>query len=266
MKTAIVLAAFGSRHKNAMASLNHITERVRQAHPDIPVRVAYTSKTIRGHMEKAGEAVDSVPMALDTLLAEGITHVAIQSLHLIPGTEFHELLSLANELMLKEGGFNRVEVGFPLVAGEAGVEKVADTILSIGLEGKGDNDAVLFMGHGTKHDGNIYYESLHHAFQKRDKTVHMGVMEHTEEAGIDAIIARFKKDGVKKAYLLPFLFGAGWHAARDMVGDGETSWMVRLESEGIACEAVLKGAGEYDRLVDIWLKHLDDAIRRMSRC
>jgi len=264
MKTAIVLAAFGSRHENAMDSLEHITKKVQEAYPDVPVRVAYTSKTIRGHMKKAGEEVDSVPMALDRLLAEGVTHVAIQSLHLIPGTEFHELLGLANEQTLKDGGFNRVEVGFPLVAGEAGVEKVADTILSIALEGRGENDAVLFMGHGTKHDGNIYYETLHQAFQKRDKTVHMGAME--AEPGIDSIIRRFQEDGVKKAYLLPFLFGAGWHAARDMVGDGETSWKTRLEQAGIACEAVLKGAGEYDRLVDIWLKHLDDAMKRMSKC
>lgn len=264
MKQAIVLAAFGSRHKKATASLDHITTRVQQAYPHVPVLVAYTSKTIRGHMKKAGEEVDSVPMALDKLLADGVTHVAIQSLHLIPGTEFHELLGLANDLMLKEDGFTRVEVGFPLVSGESGVESVADAILSIGLEGKGENDAVLFMGHGTKHDGNIYYETLHRAFQERDKTVHMGAME--AEPGIDSIIARFKQDGVKKAYLLPFLFGAGWHASRDMVGDRETSWQTRLEAEGIKCEAVLKGAGEYDRLVNIWLKHLDDAIRRMSRC
>ena len=264
MKTAIVLAAFGSRHKNAMDSLEHITKRVQAAHPDVPVLVAYTSKTIRGHMKKAGEDVDSVPMALNRLLARGVTHVAIQSLHLIPGTEFHELLGLANELMLREGGFNRVEVGFPLVAGEAGVEKVADAILSIALEGKGENDAVLFMGHGTKHDGNIYYEALDHAFQERDNSVHMGVME--AEPGIESIIRRFQKNNVKKAYLMPFLFGAGWHAAKDMVGDGDTSWKTRLEEAGIRCESILKGAGEYNRLVDIWLKHLDDAMRRMSRC
>ncbi|MBI9078618.1 MAG: sirohydrochlorin cobaltochelatase [Pseudodesulfovibrio sp.] len=264
MKTAIVLAAFGSRRENAMNSLEHITKRVQEAYPDVPVRVAYTSKTIRGHMKKAGEEVDSVPMALDNLLAEGVTHVAIQSLHLIPGTEFHELLSLANEQTLKDDGFNRVEVGFPLVAGEAGVEMIADTILSITPEGKETNDAVLFMGHGTKHDGNIYYEILHRAFQKRDRTIHMGAME--AEPGIDTIIKRFQKDGVKKAYLLPFLFGTGWHAARDMVGDDETSWKSRLEQAGIECEAILKGAGEYDRLVDIWLKHLDDAMKRMAKC
>ncbi|BDQ39001.1 sirohydrochlorin cobaltochelatase CbiKC [Pseudodesulfovibrio nedwellii] len=266
MKTAIVLAAFGSRNKNAMASLDHIIERVNEAYPDVPVRVAYTSSIIRGHMEKAGEAVDSVPMALEGLLEDGVTHVAIQSLHLIPGTEFHELLSLANDQMLKEDGFNRVEVGFPLVAGETGLEQVADIIMSIAEEGKGENDAVLFMGHGTRHDGSIYYEAMHRAFQKRDKTVHMGVMEHQKEAGIDVVIERFKADDVKKAYLVPFLFGAGWHVARDMIGDSETSWKSRLETAGIKCEPLLKGAGEYDRLVDIWLKHLDDALKRMNRC
>ena len=264
MKTAIVLAAFGSRHKNATASLEHIVERVRQAYPDHLILVAYTSKTIRGHMKKAGEEVDSVDAALDKLLAEGVTHVAIQSLHLIPGTEFHELLSLANEQMLKAGGFNRVEVGFPLVAGETGIREVAEAVLAIAEQGRGENDAVLFMGHGTKHDGNVYYEALHRAFQERDPSVHMGAME--AEPGIDAIIERFQRDGVRRAHLLPFLFGAGWHAVRDMVGEGETSWKTRLEAAGIECEAGMKGAGEYDRLVDIWLAHLDDALKRLSRC
>jgi sirohydrochlorin cobaltochelatase len=264
MKQAIVLAAFGSRHENAVASLAHITERVRRAHPDVPVCVAYTSKTIRGHLAQAGEAVESVPDALARLLAEGTTHVVVQSLHLIPGTEFHGLLELANDLMLRDGGFSRVEVGFPLVAGEAGMDAVAEAILSETLKGRGDNDAVLFMGHGTKHDGNVYYEALHQAFQKRDQTVHMGAME--AEPGIDAIIERFTRDGVRKAYLLPFLFSAGWHAARDMVGEDATSWKTRLEKAGIRCEAVLKGAGEYDALVDIWLAHLDDAMRRLRRC
>lgn len=263
MNTAIVLAAYGSRHKNATAALQHITERVRAAHPDVPVRVAYTSKAIRGHMRRAGEDVDSVADALDRLRNEGATHVAVQSLHLIPGTEFHELLALANERMLAKDGFTRVEVGFPLVADEPGVQSVADAILATALRGKGENDAVLFMGHGTRHDGNVYYEALHRAFQERDSSVHLAAME--AEPGIDAVIARFRADGVKKVYLLPFLFGAGWHAARDMVGDGETSWKTRLEREGITCEAVLKGAGEYDGLVDIWLAHLADAMERLTR-
>jgi sirohydrochlorin cobaltochelatase len=215
-------------------------------------------------MARAGEAVESVPDALDRLLAEGVTHVAVQSLHLIPGTEFHGLLELANERMLRRDGFSRVEVGFPLVAGEAGVDRVVDAILAEALDGRGEHDAVLFMGHGTKHDGNVYYDCLHHAFQARDKTVHMGAME--AEPGIDAIIDRFTASGVKRAYLLPFLFGAGWHAARDMVGEGEASWKSRLEDAGIECVAVLKGAGEYDSLVDIWLTHLDDAMRRLTRC
>lgn len=266
MKTAILLAAFGSRHKNAKASLDHIVERVRTAYPDYPIRVAYTSRIIRGHMKKAGEKVESVREALEALLAEGVTHVVVQSLHLIPGMEFHELLGLANEMMLRAGGFNRVEIGFPLVGGENDLDQVAQLILSIAEEGKGENDAVLFMGHGTRHDGSIYYEALHRAFQKHDPTVHMGILEHQKEAGIDVIIERFRKDGVKKAYLIPFLFGAGWHVARDMIGDSESSWKTRLEEAGIECEAVLKGAGEYDRLVDVWLEHLADALKRLGRC
>ena len=51
-----------------------------------------------------------------------------------------------------------------------------------------------------------------------------------------------------------------------MVGDSETSWKTRLEQAGIQCEALLKGAGEYDGLVNIWLTHLHDALKRLNRC
>lgn len=265
MKIAILLAAFGSRNENAISALNNITQRVQETYPDMQVRLAYTSKIIRGHMKRAGEEVDSVPKALNRLLDEGFTHVIIQSLHLIPGMEFHEILGIANDYTIRDNGFNRVEIGLPLVAGESGLETVVDAFLSIAEEGKGDNDVVLFMGHGTRHDGAVYYAALHREFQKRDKTIHMGVMEHIEEAGIDVIIDRFKQNGVKKAYLLPFLFGAGWHVARDMVGDTDNSWKTRLENEGIECEPVLKGAGEYDSLVNIWLGHLADAFKRINR-
>ncbi|WP_243547210.1 sirohydrochlorin cobaltochelatase [Pseudodesulfovibrio tunisiensis] len=263
MKQAIVLAAYGSRHEKAVASLDHIATRVRQSFPGVPVRLAYTSRTVRGHMKQQGQEADSVPKALDRLLDEGVTHAVIQSLHIIPGSEYHELLSLANDLMLRKGGFTRVEVGFPLVAGERGVERVARAIAELVPQCNTSHEAVIFMGHGTMHPGNAYYEALHAAIQEHDPSVHVGALE--AEPGIDDILVRLARQNITRAHLLPFLFGAGWHAAKDMVGDHPESWKSRLEQAGIHCEAILKGAGEYDQLVQIWLDHLSDAMQRLQR-
>lgn len=266
MKTAIILAAFGTRHKNAAVSLERIVGQVRQTYPEIPVRLAYTSRVIRGRMKKAGETVDSVGEALDALLQDGVTHVVIQSLHLIPGNEFHELVDLARQKTGNPGGFECVRVGSPLVADENDLTEVAEAIMAIADQDRKEKEAVLFMGHGTRHDNAVYYEALHDYFQQRDRTIHMGVMEHQEASSIDVFLERFKADGVTKVHLIPFLFGAGWHVAKDMIGDGEKSWKTRLEQAGIQCKPVLKGAGEYDRMVAIWLDHLADALSRLDRC
>lgn len=261
MTKAIVLAAYGSRHANAVASLEHILERVREAHPGLPVRLAYTSKVIRGHLAQTGEQADSVAQALDGLAAEGVTRAVIQSLHIIPGKEFHELLELARERVPDQ--FERLEVGLPLVAGEEGVERVARAIHDLVPAHQGTEEAVLFMGHGTMHPGDAYYEALHRAIQRIDPAIHIGTMD--TEPGIEAIIHGLTAEGVKRVHLMPFLFGAGWHAAKDMVGGHEESWKSLLEKAGVACAAVLKGAGEYDQLVDIWLAHLNGAMDRLDR-
>ncbi|WP_147822106.1 sirohydrochlorin cobaltochelatase [Salidesulfovibrio onnuriiensis] len=263
MTNAIILAAYGSRHERAVAALEHMKQRVQAAWPGTPVRLAYTSKKIRGHMNRAGEQADSVKDALEALLAQGIRRVAVQSLHIIPGSEFHDLLPLANRYMLRQDGFERVEVGFPLLAGEEDIEQVCGAILSVLPEKRTPAEAVLLMGHGTLHPGNVYYESLNACIRKKDENVFVGALE--AEPGIERIRDILARRGVNRAYLLPFLFGAGWHASKDMVGKKPGSWKSVLESGGIECEAVLKGAGEYDVLANIWLDHLKDAMIRLER-
>lgn len=263
MNKAIILAVYGSRHYNAVAALTHMKERVEAAWPGVPVRLAYTSEKIRRHMNRAGQEADSVPDALDGLLAEGARRAVVQSLHMIPGSEFHDLLPLANKYMLRKDGFERVEVGFPLLAGEDDIEQVCDAILSVLPERRTGAEAVLLMGHGTLHPGNVYYEGLNACIRQKDENVFVGALE--AEPGIGLIRDILAKRGITRAYLLPFLFGAGRHASKDMVGKKPGSWKSELEKAGIECEAVLKGAGEYDALADIWLEHLKDAMMRLER-
>jgi sirohydrochlorin cobaltochelatase len=59
---------------------------------------------------------------------------------------------------------------------------------------------------------------------------------------------------------------AGDHANNDMNGNtGETdpeeqSWRERLEAEGYQVTDVMKGLGDYDEIVAIWMQHLSDAM------
>lgn len=263
MSVAILLAAYGSTHPRAHASVQGMLERIQNAYPHVLCSVAYTSDAVLNRMEERGHEANSVGQALVKMLKNGVTRAVVQSLHIIPGVEFHGILTTANALMLKDGGFERIEVGFPLLAGERDIERVSDAILKIAPKREDKSEAVLFMGHGTMHPGNVYYESLAAHIREKDPGVFIGAMD--AEPGIEGIRDMLIKDGVKKAYLLPFLFGAGRHAAKDMVGEKSGSWESILTEKGIECKGILKGAGEYPELAEIWMDHLRDAMLRLER-
>lgn len=263
MNKAILLAAYGSRHENSIAALTHMENCVRAAWPDIEVAKAYTSHQVRGRMVKKGEQADSVPEALERLLSKGVKRVAIQSLHVIPGSEFHALPPLAEKFMSQKDGFDRIEIGLPLLAGEEDIEQVAQAIISVLPPHRKEQEAVILMGHGTMHSGNSYYSKLHDCIQQQDSDVFVGALE--AEPSVQTIRSLLLAKGIKKAFLLPLLFGVGYHASKDMAGKASDSWKSILEESGICCEAILKGAAEYDELASIWLTHLNETMKRLDK-
>ncbi|MGE4290903.1 MAG: sirohydrochlorin cobaltochelatase [Desulfovibrio sp.] len=262
MTFAILLAAYGSRKPDAQAALAHIRDLVRAVYPDIPCEVAYTSQHVRRMLAKSGEPAPGLRGSLEELAAQGLSRVVVQSLHVIPGREFHDILSLANEMILRDQGFERIEVGFPLLAGEHDLERVAEALLTIAARHAPENGAVLFMGHGSRHPGSEYYEALNEILQERNPLVFVAPIDGPE---ILEARNRLAASGIRRAALLPFLFGAGWHALRDLAGDRPESWESLLTEGGVECEVVLKGAAEHSELSEIWLAHLHDAVERLKR-
>ncbi|MDD4733088.1 MAG: sirohydrochlorin cobaltochelatase [Desulfovibrio sp.] len=262
MNYAILLAAYGSRKPDAQAAISRILDMVRTRYPGVPCDVAYTSRHVREKLAERGEHAPSLQDRLEDLAAQGIRHVAVQSLHVIPGREFHELLSLANELVLRNKEFNRIEVGFPLLAGEHDLDRVADALLEIAARHAPENGAVLFMGHGSRHPGSEYYDALNRQLQRRNPRVFVAPIDGPEILEIRDTLTTAQ---IREAALLPFLFGAGWHARRDLAGDRPESWESLFTSAGMDCRVILKGAAEHSELSTIWLAHLDDAVQRLHR-
>lgn len=254
MKKGILLVAFGSSMPEAQVSFENIDTKVKGTFPNIPVRWAYTSHIIRHKLSKEGKGMDSVEVALAKMMDQGFTHVAVQSLLTIIGEEYHELVQNAHAFGRMAGGFKHILVGYPLLATEKDMERATKAILShIPRERKG-KDAVILMGHGTPHPANAQYTAMMYHLQKEDSNVFMGTVEGSPT--IDDIKEMLAKKGVKKAYLMPFMSVAGDHARNDMAGDEEDSWKSILTNAGIKCVPILKGTGEYDDMVDIWVDHL----------
>ncbi|MGE4296901.1 MAG: sirohydrochlorin cobaltochelatase [Desulfovibrionaceae bacterium] len=270
MKQGIVLAAFGAGNDEAQRVLHGFGARVCAAFPGVPVRWAFTSGVIRTRLADEGRKTDSVNKALQKMWYEKFTHVVVQSLHVVPGREYNDLLDDARALASNasqdgEPGtmrFARVGVGAPLLASEADVDRVADAVVRHVPAARRPDEAVLLMGHGTRHQGDAQYGLLSRAITCRDPNIFIGTMDGA--VTIKDIIPRLLAAGVRRAYLLPLLAVAGAHVRRDMAGTGSDSWASQLVAAGIACTPVLKGAAEYEGFAAIWIDHLHEAVAAIA--
>lgn len=258
MKKGILLVAFGSTIPEAQVAFENIDRSVKKVFPGIPVRWAYTSRIIIRKLAEQGKHLSTPEEVLSDMMRENFTHVAVQSLHTIPGQEFHGLVKNVHRFAGMSKGLQRVIVGYPLLATTEDLHRVAEAMLTIIPKERKKKDAVVFMGHGTHHPANVYYAALAYRLKKSDANIFVGTVEGWPE--IDDIRADLKKRRIRKAYLMPFMSVAGDHARNDMAGPEPDSWKSILEKEGIECVPVLKGTAEFQEFVDIWVDHLRIAV------
>ncbi len=166
---------------------------------------------------------------------EGYSHVVVQSLHMVPGAEFNDLKD--ESLAMQSGpdnpqGFDRVQLGWPLLADTGDIRNVALAVLRHLPEERAAGEAVLFMGHGTWHSADTRYEELAQVLRTQNQDVYLGTMDGGRT--IRDILPELQDRGYRTAWLLPFLAVAGAHVLRDMVGRYAGLLEVRSGKCGVA--------------------------------
>lgn len=257
VKQGILLTAFGSGSVQGETSFRRFDALVRERFPGIPVRWAFTSMLMRERLASARKKSDSVSKALTRMAFERFTHVAVQPLQLIAGFEYGDIRSVVRQ-MQEEGLFAALSVGKPLLdENSADAVRVAEALLAGLPEERCPDEAVLFMGHGSRHASERQYEILSRIIHERDSLVFMGTLNGTVR--LESLLPRLL--GARRVWLLPLLAVVGRHTLEDMAGAAETSWYSRLTACGVPCTPVLKGMTEYAGLLDIWGDHLAFAMR-----
>ena len=257
MKKGILLAAFGSASPLGEKALNGFAETVSGRFPDARVRFAFTSDRMRTRLAAAGKKTDSVKKALCRMGFERYTHVAVQSLHLIPGLEYESLVEETRAAQA-HGGPKHIAVGKPLLQEPEDVRLAANALLAHLPPERGPDEAVVCMGHGTWHTGAASYEALARTLALSDKRIFIGTLEG--EHSIDCLLPAITATGAKTVWLLPLLSIIGKHAEQDMAGMSPDSWSSRIRKAGLVCKPVLQGTVEYAGFAEIWLMHLATAL------
>lgn len=261
-KVGILLVAFGTSIPEAQKAYEDVEALVKKQWPDMPLRWAYTSKLIRHKLDDQGQELLSPAEALAGMADEDFTHVVVQSLHVIPGEEYHGLLETAHAFAGMPKGIEKVYVGYPLLATSAQLEESAKAILSAVAEKREKDQALILMGHGTHHPADVVYAAMQYHFSKLDPSVLVGTVEGAPT--LDDVRASLEAKGLKKALLVPMMAVAGDHARNDMAGDEEDSWKTVLEQKGVACSVELKGLAEYPPLAALWLQRLQGAMSHVE--
>ncbi|WP_158275690.1 sirohydrochlorin cobaltochelatase [Marinilabilia rubra] len=254
-KKGILLVTFGTSYPLASKAFDNIDNKVKAQWPDVEVRWAYTSKFIRAKLQRQGTEIDSPAQALVKMAEDGFTHIAVQSLHVIPGSEYHDLLEIVRSMQTLRGIVN-IEVGSPLLCGHNDLQVMTDFIHNKFAKGLDEQSSLLLMGHGSHHNANVFYPGFQYYLNAASSKIHLATVEGYPL--LDEAIVKMKARGTQKVLLTPFLSVAGDHAQNDMAGEEKDSWKSRLEEEGFYVEIIMKGLAEYDEVVDLWISHLKD--------
>jgi sirohydrochlorin cobaltochelatase len=259
-KPAIVLAAFGTTTE-AFDTYNHFEKKVKERFPEYEIRWAFTSRKVRDKVTKEkGKKLNDLGTTLRELKAAGYTRLAIQSLHIVPGEEWDKKVVQAS----REIPGLKVALGKPLLSSAQDQERVLQTLAQTFPKDLKDT-AVLMMAHGSPTpEGTSTYMAFSRLLSARypHKNVVMGTVEGkpSREEAFEAV----KLANPAAVVLMPFMFVAGEHVAKDMLGDDPESWKSELlKQKAYRVEGITKGLGYLDGIIAIYLDHLAQALESL---
>ena len=273
---AIVLVPYGSYYPQAINTYNRIKAAYEREFPGSPVRLAFTSQLmIKRLNEKEGIVIPSPLAALAQLRDLGHRKAVVQALQIVPGEEFHQMASLVKGLkgIGTKSGFDRLELGLPLLAGLEDCQRVSSLLPAFlkraapngpDTEDRRDpeSEAIVLVGHGTGHPADCLYSLMGSVLHKDHHNVFLGTLYGFP--GILDVISELNASGAKRVKMLPFLLVSGGHALKDLAGVAPDSWKTKLQESGFQVEVQLQPLGEQEEIVSIFLEHTKNALKRIE--
>jgi sirohydrochlorin cobaltochelatase len=256
---AILVVSFGTSYNETRAvTIEAIEKKITDEFSDeYDVRRAFTAQIIIDKlMDRDGTEVDNVEQAMDKLVEDGIGTLIVQPTHVMHGAEYDDLTATVAEYV---ENFDSIVIGEPLLTSHDDYDRVAQIIGEGTANMDKEGTAIVLMGHGTHHFANSTYACFEsHLKHQVGRNYFVGTVEGYPM--IDEVITDLAETDATKVVLYPFMVVAGDHANNDMAGEEEDSWATQLKKAGYEVESVLKGLGEYSKIQDIYVEHVQAAI------
>ena len=269
---AILLVTFGTNVTEAANSFRHLENKIRNAFPGVEVRWSYTAKSIRNNLARQGQSVDSPITALSKLQDEGFTRVAVQSVHVLAGQEYYDLVNVVDNMArfhrssgkhfqskIGKFGFHRLTLGTPLLYNFEDYREVIEGIRSFVPENP--EQALVLVGHGSGHHAFSTYGCLNDLLRHRYPNVFLGTVEGYPSP--KEVKQDLSRAGIKQVTLMPLMNIAGEHAVSDLAGSQPGSWKSQLQQD-YQVSVNLAGLLDMEDILNIYVKHLREAYNKID--
>ena len=254
MSTAVLLVAFGTMTSAGLRGYRSVEQQVRERFPEPTIRWAYTGKRIRRELAKQGGDVLSPEAALFRLAEEGFDRVAVLSLQVVPGEEFHDLASICAALEGIPKGLKRIDLARPLIGSPADLDDLAAALVESAAPA--DGETVVLVGHGGRHPANLIYPALAYLLNRTSKNLLVGALE--SRPGLDEITADLQAAKAERVRLCPLLAAAGRHYEKDIAGQ----WGQALVEAGFTVDLDPTALTERPQVASMWLNRLKAVMNR----
>ena len=255
-KKALVVVSFGTSAPEAVYALTNIENVCRRAFPEYDFFRAFTSKMIiRKLKQTEGLNILSPEEVLDKLVMEDYEEVICQPTHILKGREYEKILGVIGAYKDK---IPLLKLGDPLLVTEEDFRRTARIMVAAPGRAMEEDEALVFMGHGTEHKANEAYHKMDKLLREMGhERAFLGTVEGTPS--LDDVLGELDQRQLKKACLMPMLIVAGVHVREDLAGDQEDSWKSIFKARGIETDIILKGLGENDDIAQMYVDHIKRA-------
>ncbi|GKT31904.1 Anaerobic cobalt chelatase like protein, partial [Aduncisulcus paluster] len=157
-KRAILVVSFGTSYSDTRELTIEATEAAFvEAYPDYDIRRAFTAQIVIDVLEERdGIEVDNMTEALERLKKEKYSEVIVQPTLVMNGAEYDEMVAAVDQY---EEAFDKIVVGRALLTSHDDYEIVMDA-LKAQIGTLSEDEAVIFMGHGTHHFSDAAYAAM----------------------------------------------------------------------------------------------------------
>lgn len=249
--SAIIFVAFGTSVDSAREVFRAIDRAAKERYPNRLICWAFTSEQIRAKLKKRGIVTESLQEVINKLREKNISSAVCQSLHIVPGQEYHRILDVDSHGI-------KLSVGAPLLNDEQDFEAV---IMALSHQIDPSCPTVIIThGNGKIMKFNDQIISLRQQLNAKFPLLELASVEgEPGTAPLHQLLRRCSP--LERVDFIPLMLVSGDHVLNDVLGEDEDSWINILGQPEARCFPSL---GLNPEIVQIFFTHLDTARKKLE--